>query len=72
MIFFIFLNLVLEETDFIFEKSDDLTLLATTITSWEEKGRYYTGIKTKEDTIRRVLNIYDSMCAAFEKKYILK
>ena len=63
-------DLVLEETDFVFEKSEDLTLLATTITSWEEKGRYYTGIKTKEETVRRVLNIYESISKAFTDKYL--
>lgn len=64
------LNLVTENTDFTFDKQDDLKKLSTTITSWEEKGRYYSGIRTKEDTIRRVLNIYKSIDQSFVDRYL--
>jgi len=56
---------LVEESGFVFERIDELKLLAATITSWEEKARYSTGIKTKEHTIYRVLNIYDEIEKAF-------
>ncbi|MBR1599861.1 MAG: HEPN domain-containing protein [Lachnospiraceae bacterium] len=59
---------LLEQTDIEFEKKDDLDLLATTITSWEELARYSSGIKTKQDTVRRVMNIIDNLNEAFLKK----
>lgn len=58
-------NLIEENTDFRFEKQKDMELLADTITSWEEHGRYFDGIRTKEQTVRRVLNIYKDIEATY-------
>lgn len=60
-------DLIMDKTDFRFEKQTDMEVLATTITSWEEHGRYNSGIRTKEQTVRRVLNIYRSIDAEFVK-----
>jgi HEPN domain-containing protein len=59
-------ELIHENTDFAFDKESELELLSETITHWEVKGRYHEGIKTREDTVRRVLNIYK----AIEKSYM--
>lgn len=56
---------LLEKTGLVFERMEDLLLLADTITSWEEKGRYYEGVKTKKETVRRVYKIMDSIEEAF-------
>ena len=61
----VYLASLLETTGLKFDKSDDLQLLADTITSWEEKGRYYDGIKTKKETVQRVYNIMKSIEEAF-------
>jgi HEPN domain-containing protein len=60
-------DLVLDSTPFRFEKQADLTKLASTITEWETRGRYFSGIRTKEQTVRRVLNIYKDMEQSFSK-----
>ena len=55
----------LDEVGFTFDKHDDLELLSTTLTSWEEKGRYGEGIRTSVQTIYRAFKIYDSMMEAY-------
>ena len=64
----LYLAELLDQTGIAFEKKEDLELLATTITSWEEKSRYYEGIKTKKETVNRVYKIMDSLDEAFLKK----
>ena len=56
---------LMEEAGFDFGEKDELIVLASTITSWEEKGRYFDGIKTKKNTVNRVYRIMDSMDEAF-------
>ena len=51
-------ELIREKTNFMFERQEDLELLASTITFWEASSRYKTGISVKIDTVQRVLNIY--------------
>ena len=63
-------ELVKEKTSFTFDKQDDLELLASTITAWETLGRYKTGIKTKEDTVRRIMNIYKNIKEEYEKQIL--
>ena len=58
-------TIMTESIDIDFDKKEELFLIAATITSWEQKGRYYDGIKTKETTVKRVLNIYKSLDDAF-------
>ncbi len=65
-------DLVNEKTTFEFEKGADLEMLATTITMWEAKGRYHLGIRTKEDTVRRVLNIYKAIDEKLSELFIQK
>jgi HEPN domain-containing protein len=60
-------ELVIEKTPFRFDKYEELEMIATTITMWETKSRYQTGIRTKEDTVRRVLNIYREIDEEFSK-----
>ena len=50
---------------FIFDKIDDLASLASTITSWEEEGRYSPGVHVHEQTLHRVYKIFDSMYNAY-------
>lgn len=52
------LDLVTKNTDLASSKTEELNTIAHTLTDWEEKGRYSSGIKIKVDTIYRVLNIY--------------
>lgn len=56
---------LLDRTDLRFAEAEELQLLAATITSWEEKGRYYEGVRTKKETVERVYRIMDSLEAAF-------
>ena len=56
---------LMKSTGFEFEKQDSLELLADTITDWEEGSRYGKGVRTTEQTVRRVYNIYNSMNKAF-------
>ena len=60
-----YLASLLETSGLKFDRAEELQLLADTITSWEERGRYYEGIKTKKDTVRRVYNIMKSIEEAF-------
>ena len=62
-----YLLVLLEEIPFTFEKQEALELLASTITDWEESGRYGKGVRTTVQTIQRVHNIYESMNQAFLK-----
>lgn len=55
----------LRAIDFSFDRSDDLELLADTITGWEEGSRYGKGVRTTAQTVRRVHNIYKSLNDAF-------
>ena len=56
---------LLEKTGITFDEKEELDTLAATITSWEEKGRYYEGIKTKKETVKRVYKIMDALNEAF-------
>ena len=56
---------LMEGIGFEFERQDSLELLADTITDWEEGSRYGKGVRTTEQTVRRVHNIYNSMNEAF-------
>lgn len=56
---------LLDETSFAFTKHDDLILLASTITSWEEGSRYGQGIRTSVNTVKRIHNIYNNVLEAF-------
>lgn len=38
-----------------------LEVIADTITDWEEKSRYGTGVRTTTQTIQRVHNIYNEI-----------
>lgn len=55
----------LTKEGFTFDKIDDLTSLANTITSWEEEGRYSPGVHVHEQTLHRVYKIFDSMYNAY-------
>ena len=61
----LYLLSLLDETDFHFEKHDDLMLLSTTLTSWEEGSRYGQGIRTTVNTVRRIHNIYKDLMESF-------
>ncbi len=61
------ITLLDDKTTFTFTKHDDLMLLATTITSWEEGSRYGKGIKTSVNTVRRIHNIYNNILETFIK-----
>lgn len=61
----LYLISLLDTTSFKFEKHDNLMLLASTITSWEESGRYGKGIRTTIDTVRRIHNIYNNILETF-------
>ena len=56
---------LMEGIGFEFERQDSLELLADTITDWEEGSRYGKGVRTTEQTVRRVHNVYNSMNEAF-------
>lgn len=56
---------LLDDTDFHFEKHNDLIMLSSTITSWEEGSRYGKGIRTSVNTVRRIHNIYEDILNAF-------
>ena len=60
-----YLMTLAQQTGFKFEKEESLDMLADTITDWEESSRYGKGIRTSEQTIRRIHNIYNSMNEAF-------
>ena len=60
-----YLSDLLEKTGITFDEKEALDTLASTITSWEEKGRYYEGIKTKKETVKRVYRIMDALNEAF-------
>lgn len=62
-----YLTDLLLDTGFDFPRSDELLLLADTITSWEEGSRCGSGIKTSVKTINRVLNIIKSLDDEFLK-----
>lgn len=59
------LQLVESDTPIKFSKRDDLEMLAATITYWEEGSRYMSGVKTTINTVRRCLNIRDSLMDDF-------
>ena len=52
-------------TDVNFEKKDDLYRLSTTLTSWEESGRYGTGIRTSVQTVQRIHIIYNDILNSY-------
>ena len=56
---------LLEQTGFEFEKMEALDTLADTITDWEQSSRYGKGIRTTEQTIKRIHNIYINMNETF-------
>ena len=56
---------LLNQVGFCFSKENDLILLSATLTSWEEGGRYGSGIRTSTDTVRRVHNIYNDILEAY-------
>jgi len=56
---------LIDETRFCFSKRDDLIMLASTITSWEEGSRYGKGVRTSVNTVRRIHNIYNDILDAF-------
>lgn len=56
---------LLQEVGFEFDKQDALDLLADTITDWEEHSRYGKGVRTTQQTVKRVHNIYKSMNEKF-------
>lgn len=53
------------QLSFHFSKENDLVLLSATLTSWEEGGRYGSGIRTSTDTVRRVHNIYNDILESY-------
>lgn len=55
----------LNNTGFTFDRYEDLDMLAITLTSWEEKGRYGEGIRTSVQTLHRVYKIYDSLLESY-------
>ena len=56
---------ILDETDFSFSRHDDLLILSSTITSWEEGIRYGQGIRTSVNTVRRIHKIYREIMDEF-------
>lgn len=58
-------DLVKENVPIEFSRLKELDALATTITYWEEGSRYDSGIRTTVNTVRRCLNIYDSIIKEF-------
>lgn len=56
---------LLAESGFTFECSNELLLLASTITSWEEGSRYKDGVHTTKLTVNRVYKIIDSINSSF-------
>ena len=58
-------DLVKENVPIEFSRLKELDTLATTITYWEEGSRYDSGIRTTVNTVRRCLNIYDSIIKEF-------
>lgn len=56
---------LLDDSGFEFAKHDDLLILSSTITSWEEGSRYGKGIRTSVNTVKRIHNIYDDILSAF-------
>lgn len=55
----------LGNTGFVFGKHDELELLGSTITSWEEGPHYGSGVRTSTQTVNGVLKIIDSINEAF-------
>lgn len=60
-----YLVALLDDTGFQFTKHNELIMLASTITSWEEGSRYGKGIRTSVNTVRRIHNIYEDILNAF-------
>ena len=58
---------LLDDTNFRFSKHDDLIMLSSTITSWEEGSRYGKGIRTSINTVKRIHNIYEDILNVFLK-----
>ena len=54
-----------DKLPFAFSKAEDLDILADTITSWEQSGRYGKGIQTTVKTIKRVHNVFMSLNTAY-------
>lgn len=58
---------LLDTTDFVFDKHDELDTLADTITSWEAKARYADGVFTTLQTLNKVYKIMDSINDAWKE-----
>jgi len=56
---------LLFHVNFHFNREEELELLSSTITDWEESSRYGKGVRTGIQTVQRVHNIYDEMNRSF-------
>ena len=56
---------LLYSINFHFNREEELELLSSTMTDWEEISRYGKGVRTGIQTVQRVHNIYDEMNRGF-------
>lgn len=56
---------LLNSIGFNFDLKEDLSIIADTITNWEETSQYGSGVRTTINTVNHVKKIFDSMQQAY-------